>query len=143
MKQATRLKEATHNTQHTTNADSDGVWKFDGDYFATLKSGSPVALLNLRGGAVVKTQNEESHYDVWRYIESKVISLVAETATNDSFVNGVVKIKFIDDNYLTIYEFGVSEEKALVLDVAFWNMVKYNTVNFVGGWEYRGSDYKA
>ena len=125
------------------DADSDGVWKFDGDDLATLKSGNPIALFNLRGDAVVKTQNNESHYDVWRYIESKVISLVAESATNDSFVNGVVKIKFIDDNYLMIYEDGVSEEKALVLDVAFWNMVKYNTVNFVGGWEYRGSDYKA
>ena len=48
-----------------------------------------------------------------------------------------VQVKYVDDNYVELYDDKIPEEKSLVLDVSFWNMVPYMPVNYVGGWKYR------
>ncbi len=47
-----------------------------------------------------------------------------------------IQVKYIDGNYLAVYEEEQEQEKTLVLDVSYWKMTPYNTVNFVGGWVY-------
>lgn len=124
------------------NTDSDGAWKFDGDELASLKNGGIMKVVNSRGDAAIKKQDEESYFNEWRYIPSRVVSVdaisVGEDMSEDYNTENAVKVKYIDTNYLAIYEDGVPEEKSLVLDVSFWKMTQYNSVNYVGGWKYRG-----
>merc|ERR1712008_297938 len=66
---------------------------------------------------------QEGNYDGWRYIETQVID------TNDG-----IQVQYVEDNYLALV--GRTEEKALVLDVAFWKMEDLSSINFVGGSSY-------
>lgn len=102
----------------------DAVWHFDN--LNELKSGGVVSLTDPERGGVAKMQEEEQYFQEWRYINSKI-----STKEKDA-----IQVKYIDENYLAIYEEGEDEEKALVLDVSFWLMAPNNCVNFVGGWVY-------
>mmetsp|Transcript_12244 Transcript_12244/g.7248 ORF Transcript_12244/g.7248 Transcript_12244/m.7248 type:complete len:95 (+) Transcript_12244:259-543(+) len=91
--------------------------------------GEPARLVDRnRGDVVGKMKQEETNFREWRYIESRIFQEKEDEAA--------IQVKYIDKNYLAVYEEGQEEEKALVLDVSFWEMIPYNTVNFVGGWVY-------
>mmetsp|Transcript_6952 Transcript_6952/g.8012 ORF Transcript_6952/g.8012 Transcript_6952/m.8012 type:complete len:387 (-) Transcript_6952:132-1292(-) len=104
-----------------------GVLHFDN--LNLLGMGEPARLVDRnRGDVVGKMKQEETNFREWRYIESRIFQEKEDEAA--------IQVKYIDKNYLAVYEEGQEEEKALVLDVSFWEMIPYNTVNFVGGWVY-------
>lgn len=112
-----------------TNSNRGSIWKFDEIDLENLKNGGVMKLADKESNVgAMKMEEKEKYFEQWRYIESKVSSL--------SDFNPV-EVKYIDDNYISIYEEGADEEKALVLDVSFWIMTPYNSINFVGGWTYR------
>jgi len=105
----------------------DNVWKFPEEDLLKLQNGEVVELRNNMSLAVTKEPLQQEHeYDGWRYIKSQV---------SDSRTD-VVRVEYVEDNYLALYEEGRTEDEALVLDVAFWKMVEFNSVNFVGGSSY-------
>ncbi len=117
-------------------AETDEAWKFDFNDLVTLKNGGVIKAVNSMGDAAFKKEDHESYFKQFRYIQSRVCS--TDSSGNEEYAAaGAVKLKYIDDNYLAIYEENEPEEKALVLDVSFWSMVPYNIVNYVGGWSYR------
>lgn len=81
--------------------------------------------------AIGKLEDKEQYFGPYRYIES---SIVPESEATP--------LKYIENNYIATAEPGVPYEKALVLDVSFWQMISGNTVNFVGGftWEETAND---
>jgi len=109
---------------------SKNVWKFDN--LEKLQSGEPMKMINTDGTAMGKLGNEENSFFIWRYILS---SQVKEPEM-------AISLKYIDNNYLAVYEQDEPEEKALVLDVSFWKMFEYNSVNYVGGYCYKKCDRK-
>lgn len=114
------------------DAESDAAWKFNGDALASLKDGGVMKLENENGDGALKEQEKEQYFQEWRYIRSAI--------SNDESVSqneNVIDVRYIDDNYLALYVEDVPEEKSLVLDVSFWSMLQYNSVNYVGGWKYR------
>eukprot|EP01083_Nonionella_stella_P176137 615533_1 len=111
----------------------DSVWEFDRDQLEQLKRGAVMTLADKKTNVgAIKMEQKEQYFEEWRYITSKVNSVREHT----------VLVKYIDDNYLAIYEEGMDEEKALVLDVSFWEMTPYTSVNFVGGWTYNNAERK-
>jgi len=78
--------------------------------------------------AIGKLQDKEQYLGPYRYIQS---SIVPESQATP--------LKYIENNYIATAEPGVPADKALVLDVSFWNMVSGNTVNFVGGWTWEAT----
>mmetsp|Transcript_8920 Transcript_8920/g.11518 ORF Transcript_8920/g.11518 Transcript_8920/m.11518 type:complete len:388 (+) Transcript_8920:50-1213(+) len=114
------------------DSESDVAWKFNGDALASLKDGNVMKLENENGVGALKEQENEQYFQEWRYILSAI--------RNDGSVSQnekVIDVRYIDDNYLALYAEDIPEEKSLVLDVSFWSMFQYNSVNYVGGWVYR------
>jgi len=107
------------------------VWKFDN--LEKLQNGEPMKMVNTDGLAMGKLKNEESMFDIWRFIQSSKVK--------DS--EKAVSLKYIDDNFLAIYEEDKPEKDALVLDVSFWKMIEYNSINYVGGYCYDKCDGKS
>jgi len=98
------------------------VWKFPTEQLVKLQEGKVMELRESLVGIKEKYQ-QERNYDGWRYIETQVID------TNDG-----IQVQYVEDNYLALV--GRTEEKALVLDVAFWKMEDLSSINFVGGSSY-------
>lgn len=109
------------------------AWRFPAEELRGLVDG--VGAMELQSealeAAVTKRYEEVREFDGWRYIESRVVS---STDNEDG-----IQVKFVEGNYLALEEEGREdeEEEALVLDVSFWDMEEFNTVNFVGGSSYR------
>eukprot|EP00560_Eucampia_antarctica_P007423 CAMPEP_0197822890 /NCGR_PEP_ID=MMETSP1437-20131217/196_1 /TAXON_ID=49252 ORGANISM="Eucampia antarctica, Strain CCMP1452" /NCGR_SAMPLE_ID=MMETSP1437 /ASSEMBLY_ACC=CAM_ASM_001096 /LENGTH=366 /DNA_ID=CAMNT_0043421759 /DNA_START=54 /DNA_END=1154 /DNA_ORIENTATION=- len=101
-----------------------GVWKFDN--LDKLINGEPMKLVNTDGLAMGKKLDRENIFDIWRYIQSAEVEDPKKA----------ISIKYIEDNFLAIYEEDKPEKDALVLDVSFWKMFEFNSVNYVGGWCY-------
>jgi hypothetical protein len=120
-------------------SDSDGVWKFEEKDLLSLQNGGTMRLKNLNGDIAVKKDKKEQYVDMWRYIQSEITHSSNDKDVTDAETE-VVELKYIENNYLSIYQKGVPEEKSLVLDVAFWIMWPYNVVNFVGGWIWKDED---
>lgn len=110
--------------------ESEGVWKFDN--LQKLKDGEVMKLVNTEGAAMGKLKNKESYFDIWRFIESAQVEEPIEA----------ISVNYIDDNFIAVYDENKPQEKALVFDVAFWNMVEYNAVNYVGGWAWSSTNRK-
>jgi len=110
--------------------DSKGVWKFDN--LQKLKDGEVIKLVNTEGAAMGKLKNKESYFDIWRFIQSAQVQEPTEA----------ISVNYIDDNFIALYEENIPQEKALVFDVKFWNMVEFNAVNYVGGWAWSSTDHK-
>lgn len=105
---------------------SEGVWKFDD--LQKLKDGKVMKFINSEGAAMGKQKDKESFYDEWRYIQSSQVKDPSEA----------ISVKYIDDNYIAVYEESIPQERSLVFDVAFWKMFEFNKVNYVGGWSWDG-----
>ena len=110
--------------------ESEGVWKFEN--LQKLKNGEVMKLINTEGAAMGKLTNKEKYFDIWRYIQSAQVKEPTEA----------ISVKYIDDNFIALYEEDVPQEKALVFDVAFWKMFEFNAVNYVGGWAWSSTDHK-
>lgn len=106
------------------------VWKFDN--LEKLKNGEPMKMINTDGLVMGKLENEENTFFIWRYILSSKV--------NDP--EKAISLKYIDDNYLAVYEKDKPKEDALVLDVSFWKMFNFNSINYVGGYCYDKCDGK-
>lgn len=106
---------------------SDAVWKFDD--LDTLKNNGVMKLESTSGSKALKKTENEKYFQQWRYISSIV--------HEESGEHEAVQVKYVDDNYVELCDDKLPEEKSLVLDVSFWNMVPYMPVNYVGGWKYR------
>ena len=141
------------------------VWKFDKDDLEQLKGGEG-GVMELAGTfqesdrdtdtdtdrnsyvGAMRVEQKEQYFEEWRYMTSKVSSLPVPTTSSSSegdtdpdpypVHEHVVEVLYIDNNYLGVINKDVVDiEKALVLDVSFWNPTPYNSVNFVGGWIYK------
>lgn len=105
-----------------TEKSSSAAIKFDN--LEALANGETTTLSFINSDkAVGKFQDAEQYSGPWRYIESGIVP-----------ASDAVPVKYIKNNYIATAVEGVPQEKALVLDVAFWQMYSGNNVNFVGGW---------
>jgi hypothetical protein len=105
---------------------SPATIKFDN--LVDLASGKSTTLTyDNKQKAIGKVTKEEQYAGAWRYIESEIV----EPAI------GATHFTYLENNYIGTTEEDIRSEKALVLDIAFWQMIDGNAVNLVGGWVWK------